>query len=183
MDNQFLEFCKRHAAIKTSKSVVNVSDHTVDSVLYNLTNMASDPRKCKPETKFKTKDKVFYFPHYENKADDDYWYVKEVLGINHHGQQLYDIYSGDSISGRTMRAMEDELTAASSDPRDYELPTVPKSEVKAACSHDNAYKNIISKSLQFWYCPDCKQEIKDPNLTSSSKEFEELIKEWEDFTA
>ena len=27
------------------------------------------------------------------------------------------------------------------------------------CCHSNKYKNVISKTLSFWYCPDCKDEV------------------------
>jgi len=27
------------------------------------------------------------------------------------------------------------------------------------CKHPKKYKNVISKALTFWVCPDCKQEV------------------------
>jgi len=27
------------------------------------------------------------------------------------------------------------------------------------CSHKNKYLNRLSRTLEFWYCPDCKQEV------------------------
>lgn len=29
------------------------------------------------------------------------------------------------------------------------------------CEHLNKYKNVVSKSLQFWFCPDCKKDLGD----------------------
>lgn len=31
---------------------------------------------------------------------------------------------------------------------------------RTVCAHPNKYKNVISKSLVFWFCPDCKEEVK-----------------------
>jgi hypothetical protein len=44
-----------------------------------------------------------------------------------------------------------------------EIPTsVPKwNEQKSVCSHKNKYKNILSNTLKFWYCPDCKKDLGD----------------------
>lgn len=36
----------------------------------------------------------------------------------------------------------------------------PETEIKSKCSHKNKYLNKISNSLQFMYCPECKEEVK-----------------------
>jgi hypothetical protein len=39
------------------------------------------------------------------------------------------------------------------------LPTTLMQE-NISCLHKNKYHNRISKTLHFWYCPDCKEEVK-----------------------
>ena len=40
--------------------------------------------------------------------------------------------------------------------------SVPKwNEQKSICSHKNKYINILSNTLKFWYCPDCKKDLGD----------------------
>lgn len=29
---------------------------------------------------------------------------------------------------------------------------------KKACNHENKYLNVISRTLKFWYCPDCGKD-------------------------
>jgi hypothetical protein len=29
------------------------------------------------------------------------------------------------------------------------------------CKHGNKYYNVLSRTLRFWYCPDCQCEVKD----------------------
>lgn len=36
----------------------------------------------------------------------------------------------------------------------------PKFEPSKTCRHPKKYKNVISKNLFFWFCPDCKEEVK-----------------------
>jgi hypothetical protein len=36
----------------------------------------------------------------------------------------------------------------------------PKIDKFKQCNHPNKYKNVISKALVFWVCPDCKKEVK-----------------------
>ena len=35
------------------------------------------------------------------------------------------------------------------------------SDNHSKCTHPRKYKNIISKSLKFWVCPDCKEHLGD----------------------
>ena len=51
-------------------------------------------------------------------------------------------------------------------PRDYvtpihpNCPVIPKKEENVnICNHENKYYNVVSASLKFWYCPDCKSEV------------------------
>jgi hypothetical protein len=37
--------------------------------------------------------------------------------------------------------------------------TLTVQQIQQSCSHSKKYHNIISRTLQFWYCPDCKQEV------------------------
>jgi hypothetical protein len=42
-------------------------------------------------------------------------------------------------------------------PSEYILP---ENQIRLErCLHKKRYKNIISKTIQFWYCPDCKEEV------------------------
>jgi len=34
-------------------------------------------------------------------------------------------------------------------------------EKESSCKHPNKYKNIISASVKFWYCPCCKEDLGD----------------------
>jgi hypothetical protein len=45
---------------------------------------------------------------------------------------------------------------------------VPVAETKNSCQHKNKYFNKISNTLQFWVCPDCKQEIKESEKIGNS---------------
>jgi len=42
---------------------------------------------------------------------------------------------------------------------DVECPAIPD-VINNKCKHENKYKNVISKSIQFWFCRDCKEEVK-----------------------
>lgn len=39
-----------------------------------------------------------------------------------------------------------------------ELPELPQ---EAVCQHPNKYKNVLSASLKFYYCPDCGADLGD----------------------
>lgn len=39
-------------------------------------------------------------------------------------------------------------------------------EQKSVCQHKNKYFNKISNTLQFWVCPDCKQEVTENTQSS-----------------
>jgi hypothetical protein len=41
----------------------------------------------------------------------------------------------------------------------YTRPATQDTKTETQCRHPNKYLNIITNSLQFWVCPDCKKEV------------------------
>lgn len=104
--------------------------------------------------------------------------IEECHGKNFHGE--YEYYVNpllDDIAGNyyidTDLVLWEEASPATP-------PPVPKKE--EGCKHERAYKNFISASLEFWVCPDCKQEV-SPEIGLAREvdrdvmdEFERLLK-------
>ena len=102
--------------------------------------------------KFKVGDKVSFKGRVGKIIDD--------CGTNKYGLGEYCIEFDDEQEGDPTRS------AIYVDENDihpyYEPPAIPKFE--PSCTHEKAYLNKISTALQFWVCPDCKQEITDKKL-------------------
>lgn len=59
-----------------------------------------------------------------------------------------------SITDDELEDLFAEVTKPEIDISSLELFDTPK------CKHKNKYLNVCSKNLKFWYCPDCKEEVK-----------------------
>ena len=111
--------------------------------------------------KFKENDLV---RHGTNRAR-----VRECHGKNVLGQDEYYIeYCDPKLGGAYV--IEEELS-------EIDLSTPPEVPKKAdkKCDHKNVYKNIISSSLEFWVCRDCKEEVPEPNKFLTQAEIDELF--------
>ncbi len=103
--------------------------------------------------------------------------IKELCGKNAMGVREY--YVEHASGERSPRYItEREIVFGGT------LPPIPTedSEVRK-CDHGGAYLNVISKSLQFWVCPNCGKEVDDPAKTGkkylSQDEVDELLAEFE----
>ena len=127
---------------------------------------AAMSKNIKSKGKYKVGDRVLY--------KGKIWEVLEYHGRNIFGQEEYYI--------QDTKLYDDYLYVTDSDlecvNKDAEPPPVPG---KKKCEHKNAYKNIISRTLQFWVCPDCKQEIENPNKSKklNQKEIDDLLEQFE----
>jgi hypothetical protein len=75
--------------------------------------------------------------------------VVEVFDLNFVGEMEYRIkYDEVQDNMLVSFAEEKELSLIVSD-----LPDIP-------CKHEDAYLNKIFTTLEFWFCPDCKKEVK-----------------------
>ena len=96
--------------------------------------------------------------------------VKECHGKNVNGMYEYyieyclPVYGGCYVT-------EDEICHPSTSKKAADIPP-PVSNI---CKHKNAYENIISSSLSFWVCPDCKKEVDKPVKHLSQDEIDDLF--------
>lgn len=99
----------------------------------------------------------FYF----TKDEFDSWYFKStVYGLEPYGEMMQNIkdpkYSNGYYIGMGYRVIYS--------PEQKAPETV--TEQKSVCQHKNKYFNKISNTLQFWVCPDCKQEVSETSSVS-----------------
>lgn len=113
-------------------------------------------------------------------SDGKKYRVKECHGENIDG--VHEYYLEPCIpTHKAVYATEREIFRSKPS-----LPPLPTKETKSTksvgCEHVNAYENIISSTMRFWVCPDCKKEIDDPNSKPNhmtQSEIDAMLEEFE----
>jgi hypothetical protein len=104
------------------------------------------------------------------------WFIKEYEGRNIWGNEEYYIEKPDGAFGEEcIYVTEEDIEPV--EVRESTPPPVPKKVVK--CDHNKAYLNKCL-TFEFWVCPDCQEEVDDPNKKQlSQKEIDDLFDEFE----
>lgn len=92
--------------------------------------------------KYKLGDNVFY--------KSEKYVIDEICGENSKGVKEFYIVKYPELTGAYVT--EREICHWDDRP----LPPIPQN----SCKHPKKYLNKISNTLEFWYCPDCKDEVK-----------------------
>lgn len=98
--------------------------------------------------------------------------VVRAYGKNAAGVHEYEIKSDREWLYADEHELAPSNTSESKEASEAQLPPVPKS---SDCKHDRRYLNQVSKSLEFWVCPDCKQEVDEPKKYLTQKEIDEMF--------
>ncbi len=151
-----------------------------DALRY-ITATATDPRKPKNPLVDPYEEGNVVGHICQNAPGSTRWIVKECCGTNFNGDFEYCIESLDGIKkGYSTYVSDYEIHNFVLESEDR-LPELPNEE-ELECRHENAYKNVVSRTLQFWVCPDCKKEVKGPGSKSkklSQKEIDSLIDDFQ----
>lgn len=108
------------------------------------------------------------------KHGDELWVIEEYFGKNLFGEEEYCAHKPGN-PGLKSYFIGSHLESVDIKDKLPDLPTSSK------CLHKNAYKNVISASLQFWVCPDCKEEVKEPSKSKNlnQTEVDALLEQFE----